>query len=261
MFDELGDGVFRRRYEALDLNVGVVLGDDGVLVVDTRSTHQEANELVRDLQTLTIVPVRWVVNTHWHWDHSFGNAVFTGCEIWGHELCRSGMERFGERMKLDARSWLPESQHAEVDEVVVVPPDRTFSDNVSLAIGREVELTYHGLAHTDADIVVRVPESGVLFFGDMIEEGAPPNFGDSHPLEWPSTLRSASDSLSGTIVPGHGDVVSPEFVAGQIEELDEVADLARALANGHLDIEEAAAGGPYSAEVMMSALKRVVPTE
>jgi glyoxylase-like metal-dependent hydrolase (beta-lactamase superfamily II) len=257
MFDQLGDGVFRRRYESLDLNVGVVLGEDGILIVDTRSSHQEAEELVRDLRGLTDLPVRWVVNTHWHWDHAFGNAVFTNCEIWGHDLCRSGMERFGERMKLDARHWLPESQHAEVDEVVVVPPDRTFSDRVSLAIGRSVDLTYHGLAHTDADIVVRVPGSEVAFFGDMIEESGPPNFGDSFPLVWPATLGAAMADLPAVAVPGHGDVVDEVFVRSQLEDLAAVAALCNDVTAGHLDLETAAERGPYPEAVMRSALERV----
>lgn len=260
MFDQLGEGVFRRRYDSLDLNVGVVLGDDGVLIVDTRSTHEEAEELVRDLRTLTDLPVRWVVNTHWHWDHAFGNAVFPNCEIWGHDLCRTGMERFGERMKGDARSWLPSSQHAEVDAVVVVPPDRTFSDSASLAIGRDVDLTYHGLAHTDADIVVRVPGSDVAFFGDMIEEGGPPNFGDSYPLVWPETLEAAASDLPAVAVPGHGDVVDERFVKNQLEELSTIAGLSAQVAAGEIDLEAASAQGPYSREVMRSALARARST-
>jgi glyoxylase-like metal-dependent hydrolase (beta-lactamase superfamily II) len=259
MFDQLGEGVFRRRYESLDLNVGVVLGDDGILIVDTRSTHEEAEELISDLRTLTDLSVRWVVNTHWHWDHAFGNAVFPNSEIWGHELCRAGMERFGERMKLDARSWLPSSQHAQVDEVVVVPPDRTFADSVSLAIGRTVDLTYHGLAHTDADIVVRVPGSDVAFFGDMIEESGPPNFGDSYPLVWPVTLESAAVDMPGVAVPGHGDVVDDDFVRAQLEELAAIARLSGQIAAGELDILTASAQGPYSQDVMRSAFARAIP--
>lgn len=259
MFDELGEGVYRRRYESLDLNVGVVLGDDGILIVDTRSTHEEAAELLRDLGTLTDLPVRWVVNTHWHWDHVFGNSAFPNCEIWGHELCRVGMERFGERMKVDARGWLPAHQHAQVDEVVIVPPDRTFSDSVSLAIGRAVHLTYHGLAHTDADIVVRTPGSGVAFFGDMIEESAPPNFGDSYPLLWHETLESAMTDMPAVAVPGHGDVVDGDFVRTQLEELREVSRLADAMIAGELDMEAASSRGPFPQEVMKSALARAIP--
>ena len=254
MFDQLGEGVYRRRYESLDLNVGVVLGEDGVLIVDTRSTHREAAELIDDLGKLTRLPVRWVVNTHWHWDHVFGNALFTAAEIWGHELCIPAMESLGERMKQDARRWMPPETHDDVDAVEVVAPGHTFSESATLAIGREVDLTYHGVAHTDADIIVRVPEAGVAFFGDMIEEGAPPNFGDSHPEVWPETLRDAASEFPATAVPGHGDVVDETFVLAQIEELETVADLAGAYAGG--DDSALNRPGPYPADVMVSALKR-----
>jgi len=254
VFDQVGEGVFRRRYESLDLNVGVVLGEDGVLIIDTRSTHQEAQELIDDLRTLTPMSVRWVVNTHWHWDHAFGNSLFADAEIWGHDLCVPALETLGDRMKRDARRWMPPETHDEIDAVEIVAPDHTFSEKATVAIGREVALTYHGLAHTDADIVVRVPDADVAFFGDMIEEGAPPNFGDSHPQLWPATLRDASRDFPQTAVPGHGDVVDESFVLAQIEELDAVAELASAYASG----EDSALTktGPYPVEVMASALGR-----
>lgn len=256
MFDELADGVFRRRYESLDLNVGVVVGEVGVLVVDTRSCEREAVELRQELTALTSKPVRWVVNTHWHWDHAFGNAVFEDAEIWGHALCKIALETGGEEMKTAARRWLPESQFAEIDQVRIVPPTRTFTDQATLAIGRSVGLGYHGLGHTDNDIVVTVPEGDVAFFGDLIEEGAPPNFGDSFPIAWPDTMRVASRSLPSVIVPGHGDVVDPGFVENQIQELVAVAEAASAFVAEELDLEKGSGRGPYDTDTMRSALLR-----
>ncbi|HEU4895005.1 MAG TPA: MBL fold metallo-hydrolase [Acidimicrobiia bacterium] len=256
MFDELGDGVFRRRYESLDLNVGVVIGEDGILVIDTRSSEREAAELLDELGRLDRRPVRWVVNTHWHWDHAYGNALFEDVEIWGHELCQIALETRGEEMKASAKGWLPESSHAEIDAVRIVPPNRVFSETASVAIGRAVDLSYHGFGHTDNDIIVTVPDEGVAFFGDLIAEGAPPNFGDSHPVAWPLTLRLASESLPPTIVPGHGDVVDAAFVESQRQELAAVAELATSFVAGEVDIDEAAALGPYDVEVMRVALRR-----
>ncbi|MGD2044054.1 MAG: MBL fold metallo-hydrolase [Acidimicrobiia bacterium] len=256
MFDELGDGVFRRRYESLDLNVGVVIGDDGVLLVDTRASHRQARELAEELRSITDLPVRWVVNTHWHWDHTFGNAVFRDAEIWGHELCAVALSTRGEEMKAGAREWLPEDAHPEVDEVEIVPPAKTFSDRASLQIGREVRLSYHGFGHTDADIVVRVPTADVAFFGDLIEEGSPPAFGDSHPVAWPLSLRLASSELPTVIVPGHGDVVDADFVEMQLQELAEVAELASSYVKGDVGLDEGVISGPYSKEVMRGALLR-----
>lgn len=256
MFDELGDGVYRRRYSSLDLNVGVVVGDDGVLVVDTRSSHHEAAELRDELADLTKMPVRWVVNTHWHFDHSLGNAIFANAEIWGHELCQIAMVQRGEEIIDSARDWLGSDRADELAEVDIVAPEKTFSERASLDIGRRVEMSYHGFAHTDSDIVVSVPEAEVSYFGDLVEEGSPPVFGDGYPLAWPLTLRLASEGIGGTFVPGHGDVVDVAFVRSQHEELVVVAELSTRYVNGEIGLDEAAASGPYSDQVMRSALLR-----
>ena len=256
MFDQLAEGVFRRRYQSLDLNVGVVIGDDGLLVIDTRASHREARELLDELATLSPKPVRWVVNTHYHWDHVYGNAMFDGAEIWGHELCQTALGEIGEEMKSSAKEWLPIEQHDDIDQVKVVPPQKVFSDSISLDIGREVALSYHGFAHTDSDIVVRVPGAEVAFFGDLLEEGAPPSFADSYPVAWPLSLSLASEELAEVVVPGHGDVVGRDFVEAQHAELVEVADIATSFVNGEVGLDEAATAGPYPGDVMKTALLR-----
>jgi glyoxylase-like metal-dependent hydrolase (beta-lactamase superfamily II) len=256
MFDELADGVFRRRYESLDVNIGVVIGEEGVLVVDTRASHAEADELRSDLSSLTKKPVRWVIDTHWHWDHTFGNARFTGAEIWGHHLCRKAIVERGDSMKEDAAAWWPD-RLAEIEEVAITPPTRVFQDRTSLDLGGvTVGLTYHGLGHTDADIVITIGDVG--FLGDLVEEGAPPVFDDGYPLAWPATLRSALDMGSGTIVPGHGDVLDPRGAESQLGEIEAVAGIARRCLDEGLPVEEAARLGPYPEDVMMSALTRAL---
>jgi len=247
VFDELAEGVFRRRYESLDLNIGVVIGEDGVLVIDTRSTEREAAELRDELAGLTQKPVRWVVNTHWHWDHAYGNAVFEDAEIWGHELCQIALETHGEEMKAAAKEWLPESSHVEIDRVRIVPPTKTFAERVTVAIGRDVELSYHGFGHTDNDIVVNVPHGDVSFFGDLLEEGAVPSFGDSFPLDWPATVEALAPLVERIAIPGHGDPGGPDWVGEQATEFHAVADLGRRIAAGELDLDDAVALTPYPA--------------
>jgi glyoxylase-like metal-dependent hydrolase (beta-lactamase superfamily II) len=256
MFDQLADGVFRRRYESLDINVGIVIGDDGVLVVDTRASHLEADELRSDLSTLSKKPVRWVVDTHWHWDHTFGNARFPEAEIWGHALCRKAMVERGESMKDDAAAWLPD-RLAELTEVVITPPTKVFDDATKIDLGGPTAtMRYHGLGHTDADIVVTVGE--VSFLGDLVEEGAPPVFDDGYPLSWPATLRSALEVGSDTIVPGHGDVLDGAAAQAQLQEIENVAAIARRCLQQGLPVEEAARLGPYPEDVMTSALRRAL---
>lgn len=147
----------------------------------------------------------------------------------------------------------------QIEEVVIVPPDEIFDDSATIDLGgRTVDLTYHGLAHTDADIVIRVPDAGVAFFGDMLEDGAPPSFGDSYPLLWPETLGSALVSWDGLMVPGHGDVMTQVEAGSQFEELKEVARVANLCVVEKVPLEEAARLGPYSSEVMTHALRRAL---
>ena len=256
MFDELADRVFRRRFESLDLNVGVVLGEDGILVIDTRASHVEADELRTELRTLSSLPVRWVIDTHWHWDHTFGNARFPEAEIWGHELCRKAMVERGDSMKDDAAVWLPDRLE-EIAEVVITPPTSVFATVAGIDLGPVVVgMTYHGRGHTDSDIVVTVGE--VSFMGDLLEEGAPPVFDDGFPLSWPDTLRSAAEIGSSIMVPGHGDTLDRAGADAQLEEIEAVAELARRCIGEGLPVVEAARLGPYPPEVMTSALDRVL---
>lgn len=256
MFDQLADGVFRRRYESLDLNVGVVLGEGGALIIDTRASHVEADELLDELGTLTSLPVRWVIDTHWHWDHTFGNARFPAAEIWGHERCRDVMLDRADSMKEDAASWLPD-RLAEFAEVVITPPTRVFDTLARIDLGPiAAELSYHGRGHTDADIVVTVGD--VSFMGDLLEEGAPPVFDDGFPISWPGTLESAARIGSAIIVPGHGDTMDRDSAAEQLEEIRAVANLARRCVEEGLPVADAAALGPYPSEVMISALERAL---
>ncbi len=256
MIQEVGVGVFRFRYPTLDENVGVVVGDEGVLIVDTRSTHAQGDEILADLARVTDLAVAWVVNTHWHWDHVFGNSRFPGAEIWGHDRTSETLTSRPDEMKADALEWLGDTAREEIATVEIVPPQRTLSERATLDIGRTVELSYHGLGHTDADIRVVISDGSVVFLGDLIEEGGPPAFDDSFPLEWPATLAGAIADLESVVVPGHGDIVDREYVLGQQEELAEVADLAVQCLAGEIGTKRMIASGPYPAEVMTTALDR-----
>jgi glyoxylase-like metal-dependent hydrolase (beta-lactamase superfamily II) len=254
-FDELADGVYRRRYESLDLNIGVILGEAAVLVVDSRASHRQADELRAELESLTKLPVAWVVNTHYHWDHTWGNARFPEATLWGHVLCRSEMLEHGEEARQRVLDSMPPEHHDAINEVVITPPTETFTAESSIDLGnRIVDLAYHGRGHTNSDIVVTVRDAGVVFAGDLIEEGAPPSFGDAYPLEWAPTLRGAG--LAGTIVPGHGDIVAMGFAETQREELAYIAALAHRGHQADAPVSELIGDGPYPAATMEIALTR-----
>ncbi len=226
-WEDIGDGVWTRRYESLSLRAGVVAGHGGVLVVDTRSHAGEAAELAGHVEELGAGPVRWAVNTHHHWDHTFGNATFAPVPIWGHVDCAARLRLDGERMKADAVRYLPDAA-AAIEAVVVEPPRHTFADATVLDLGsRFVELRHLGLGHTDNDAVVVVPDARVVFAGDLVEQGAPPVFGDAYPLDWPATLDRVLELVGGPVVPGHGDVVDRGFVAAQRNAIAAAVAIAR----------------------------------
>ena len=94
-WQEIGDRVFTRKYPFFNQQIGVVLGGSDVLVVDTRSTPAQAREIASELRELTRDPVSIVVDTHWHFDHSFGNSVFRPATIWGHIRAAEQLRREG----------------------------------------------------------------------------------------------------------------------------------------------------------------------
>jgi glyoxylase-like metal-dependent hydrolase (beta-lactamase superfamily II) len=256
-WQEVGEGVFRFRYRFLDLNVGAVLGDGEVLVVDTRGWPAQAEELLADLRALTAAPCRQVVNTHAHFDHCFGNASFAGAAIWGHARCAEQLRSRGEAERAAAARWLPQVA-GELATAPIVPPDRLVAD-AGAALepgGRRVELRFCGRGHTDHDLVVLVPDAGVAFAGDLLEEGAPPAYDDAFPAEWPGTVERLLALAPTTIVPGHGDVVGHQFARGQRDQLAAMAELCRLVAAGELTRQEALRRAPFPADQAHLALDR-----
>ena len=255
MFEELSEGVFRRLYPFLRLNIGVVLGEDGVLLIDTRESHEAAEELARELCALTSKPVRWIVNTHWHWDHVFGNAVFPHATIWGHRLCRRALRDNPDQHRNDARKWMPDERFGEIERVEIVPPHETFEALTSIDIGgKKVEAAYHGRGHTDGDILIHCGE--VTFMGDLVEEGAPPKMGDSYPFDWPATLAAARSTLRSTVVPGHGELLTPADIKAQQRKMAVVAERLRQVLHEGRPVDEAVRNGPIPELDMRRALAR-----
>src|SRR5437763_16562502 len=150
VWSEVGERVFVRRYAFYDQNIGAILGDDGVLIVDTRVSHRQADEILEDLRSLTPLPVRAVVNTHGHNDHAFGNHRFRPAPIWGHERCARMVRETGSAQIASVSAAIPEIAE-DLAEVVLDPPDRLVGDGGGTvdfdAGGRPLELRYLGRAH------------------------------------------------------------------------------------------------------------------
>lgn len=257
---EIGERVFVRRYEFFDQDIVAILGGSGALVVDTRSTPAQAREILEDLRELGSPKVGVVVNTHGHFDHAFGNAVFRPAVIWGHERCAAMVRLTGERQRSRVAGRMPELA-TELADVVLDPPEMTFNERASIDLdGRPIELIYLGRGHTDNDIVVRIPDADVLCAGDLVENGAPPSFGDGFPMDWPETLSRVLPLVGErtVVVPGHGAYADRAFVEATLAGISAVADLATRVHAGVLALEAAVDGAPYSAAPARAALDRAL---
>ncbi len=256
---EVGDRVFVRRYRFYDQDIGAIVGDEGVVIIDTRSSHRQGEEIRTDLARLTPLPVAAVIDTHRHSDHTWGNHVFRPAPIWGHVRCRDGMLESFDLEREEFAAAKPDMAE-ELAEVVCDPPDRVFEETAIVdAGGRRLELRYLGRGHTDGDIVVLVPDTGVLFAGDLLENGAPPYAGDGYPLDWPETVSRLLEQVRAAVVPGHGDVGDREFVEDQLADLFAVAETARRVHRGEIGLDDAVADGPYrrfGAEASRESIER-----
>lgn len=266
-WQEVGDRVFVRRHTSLDLNCGLVIGDDACLVVDTRLHLGEAADLIDALRRIT--PHPWtVVNTHAHWDHCFGNAAFRPAEIWGHVLAAAELRRTGELQRGTATQSARDAGSGDTADQIqsapIDPPDRLVHDRAELNVGgRAVDLRFLGRGHTDGDLIVEIDcgsDRSVIFAGDLVEEGNPPGFEDSYPLEWAATLERLHGLARGPVVPGHGAVVDVEFVSGQRAELLALEGVIRATLGGSADETGCNAplpeGSPYDEETTRLAVRR-----
>jgi glyoxylase-like metal-dependent hydrolase (beta-lactamase superfamily II) len=279
-WDEVGDGCFRRRYATFDLNIGVVLAADALLVLDTRADLRQADDLLADLRVFGR-PVGWVVNSHCHFDHTFGNQRFVeraggpqvaaehepvdvraDVELWGHVALPPALLDDDEAVRRELRRRYGDAAGDEYDRVVLTPPDHLVAEHHRLELGdRAVELVHFGRGHTDNDLVVVVADAGIVFAGDLLEESAPPAYGtDCHPLDWPATVRGLLATEAATFVPGHGDVMPRAAAVDQAGALVEVAALIRELHAAGVPATDAAqeAEGrwPYPLDAIRTAVRR-----
>jgi glyoxylase-like metal-dependent hydrolase (beta-lactamase superfamily II) len=123
-----------------------------------------------------------------------------------------------------------------------------------------VKLAHLGRGHTDNDLVVLVPDAGVAFAGDLVEEGVPPAFEDAWPLEWPGTLDRLAEAGPSVVVPGHGEAVDLAFLRGQRDEQRAMAALCREVLEALLPAEEAVRLAPFPAATARAAIQRTIET-
>jgi glyoxylase-like metal-dependent hydrolase (beta-lactamase superfamily II) len=115
---------------------------------------------------------------------------------------------------------------------------------------------HYGRGHTDNDVIVVVPEVHAVFAGDLVEQGGPPSFEDSYPMDWPGTLGRMLDLIDGPVIPGHGEIVGRAFVERQLADLSALAQLARRVRFDGGTVNDALPMSPFPAVVARLALSR-----
>lgn len=214
----IGEGVYAALGEdggPAGSNAGFIVGSTGVAVVDTFTSVGAAKDLLSEIRKITNLPIRYVINTHYHLDHVGGNAVFAeaGATILAHRNV-FGWERT-ENLKFFGTDPKPE-RRALVEALVL--PDMTYTDAVDIRLGDRLVQVRYVLGHTGGDTVVTVPgakekTADIVFGGDIIWQKHLPNLIDASTGPWIETLdRLLADHQAATFVSGHGGVASPADV-------------------------------------------------
>jgi cyclase len=231
---QIGQGVYAAvspDHSKAGSNAGFIIGSNGVLVVDTFETTDAAKQLLAEIRKVTSLPIRYVVNTHYHLDHTGGNAVFAeaGTTIVAQRNVYAWLRT--ENLKFFGPSPKPE-QKAAVESLVL--PDILYSDAVDLYLGSRLVQVRYMLGHTGGDSVVIVPDANVVFGGDLVWQKHLPNLIDASTEPWIQTLdKLLEEHPSATFVSGHGDLASPADVRdfrGYLTTLR--ADVAKAQSDG-----------------------------
>lgn len=257
-------------------NTAVIVGDTGVAVVDTHQRPSYEAEVIHIIRQITSLPIQYLVNTHWHQDHTLGNQAYEGrAKIVAHANTSKDMRlRVEPNLKLQLAilpSHLRQAQNllreahvqgkaddpefeqlaqqvaldsaylGELQNIHVVPPDEVFHQTYDLDLGRQpIQLLHVGAGHTRGDIVVFLPEEGTLIFGDLLTAGQPfmrPR--DAVPSEWGPTLMKLKGLNWDNAVPGHGWVDQPrDRIEIFISYLNDLTEQVRAAILAEVSSEE-----------------------
>lgn len=189
------------------INATAVIGERGVILVDSGGTHEVGLHIARAIRRITPKPVTHVINTHPHGDHYLGNSAFPGATIISSEKCRAMVDESG-------HEWL-----ALMEQLV----GRRFPDTLPIAAGLTVRegtrttITLQGIplvlwvppgSHTASDLLVYLPQDKMLVAGDVVVNGIVPVMQDASIRNWIGTLAEIQKLDVDTIVPGHGDLMT-----------------------------------------------------
>jgi glyoxylase-like metal-dependent hydrolase (beta-lactamase superfamily II) len=240
-FEKIVEGVYYATSTgamATGSNNILIVGDRDAMVVDTGTSPAAARAMVEDIKTITDKPVKYVVNTHFHYDHTDGNSVYAGkADIIGHEYVKYAIEKLdvlhrepfktsqltnvpnriealkkqiGEekdaarKATLERQLQVAQQGWEDLKEIKPTPPNKTYSKSMDVKVGsHDVRLLFLGRGHTNGDTVVFLPKERIVGTGDLMESGLA-YMGDAQFDEWVTTLEALKKLDFDTDLPGHG---------------------------------------------------------
>jgi cyclase len=216
---EVADGVFayvQATGATCISNAGLIVGPDGAIAIDALFTPSMTRAFQQEIRRRTDRPVRRLINTHHHVDHTLGNEHFPEVDIIGHVRCREEMERVGlprERLQAIVPHFMGEIAASQTR-----PPNVAFADRMVLYLGdRRIELIHLGTGHTVGDVLVYLPAERLIFAGDVAFHYVTPLAFEGHVSGWIRVADAVHRMDVETIVPGHGPV-------GDTSDLREMRD-------------------------------------
>ena len=293
-FETIAEGVYYATATG-SLTTGsnntAIVGDREVMVVDTGNSPAAARAFIEDLKVITDKPIRWVVNTHFHYDHTDGNQVYAGhADIIGHDYVKYAMEKLNvlhrepyqtsqltnvpnriaslkkqlaaeqdatKKAALQRQLTVAQEGLDALQEIKPTPPNKTFAKRMDIKVGRhDVQLLFLG-RDTNSDIVVFLPQERVVVTGDLMASVV---YGRCAVREWVTTLEARRNS-AGTLLPGHGARFTTRHHHGVQGYLTDLVRQGTDLKQRGVSAEEAARRADLTAyRSAFPAIQRQVPT-
>jgi cyclase len=189
-------------------NAGFIVGNDYVVVVDSLATVGLTRRFKEEIRAITDKPIRYLINTHHHGDHTYGNHVFAGATIISHDACHRELT---ETRIMDSALLNAIFPEFDFRGIAATPADITFDRRLTLHVDeREVRLLHFGPGHTVDDIIVYLPDEGIIFAGDFIFLYSTPLGMEGSFAGWLKNLDAMANLDASVYVPGHGPVCGPE---------------------------------------------------